>query len=158
MSYRGGATFAWQSDYAQFYLVDVVDNQFEAPTDVTPDITTQRCHPMTAGLVILTNDCLQQLIEVRIFGDEPSADTAEWRSGRAWTQVETVVVTFPSKQFTLDSPSKGSPGRYGPNFRVDATTMSVRVQWMEFQDSRDDTKLTEPDVIRLDLWPFQLKG
>jgi hypothetical protein len=153
MSYRSGATFAWQSDYAQFYLIDPSDDRFQAPTDITPEMMSRRYHRLNAGLVIYTNDCLQQLIEVRIFGGEPPRDDTDWRSGRAWTQVETVTVSFPSKHLTLDSPSKGSPGNYGPNFRVDAAMMAVRIQWMEFPGSRYDTKLVEPDVIRLDLWP-----
>ena len=153
MSYRGGATFSWQSDYAQFYLVDIADNQFETPVDITPEMLSRRYHQMKTGLVIYTNDCLQQLIEVRIFDVMPKADSAEWRSGRTWTQVETVDVTLPSKMFTLNSPSISSLGGYGPNFRVDAATMVARIQWMELDGSRDDTKLVEPDVIQIDLWP-----
>lgn len=153
MSYRGGATLSWQSDYAQFYIVDIGNNQFEAPVDLTPEILSRRHHRMKTGLVIYTNDCLQQLIEIRIFGAMPKADSVEWRSGRTWTQLETVDVKLPSKTFTLNSPSTNSPGEYGPNFRVDAETMTVRIQWMEFDGSRDDSELVEPDVIRLDLWP-----
>jgi hypothetical protein len=153
MSYRGGASLSWQSDYAQFYLVDDATSDFAAPTDITTGMMERRWHPMSAGLVVYTNDCLQQLIEVRIFGAMPAPDPTEWRSGQPWTQIETAAVVVPSKQFTLSSPSKGGPGNYGPIFRVDAATMVIRIHWMEFQGSRYDDKLVEPDVIRLDLWP-----
>jgi hypothetical protein len=153
MSYRGGATFAWQSDYAQFYVVDGGDSQFEAPSDITAEMMVRRWHCTPTGLVVYTNDCLQQLIEVRIFGEEPPADASEWRSGKPWTQVEMARTQFPSCRFGLDSPSKGSPGKYGPNFRVDAVAITVRIQWLEFPGPRYDAGLIEPDVIRLELWP-----
>jgi hypothetical protein len=153
MTYRGGATFAWQSDYAQFYLVDGDDPRFEAPTDITTEMTVRRWHRMASGLVVYSNDSLQQFIDVRIFGAMPSADPAEWRSGKAWTQTEMADACFPSRRLTLSSPSKAGTESCGPSFRVDATSMAVRIQWMEFQGSRDDSKPLVPDVIRLDLWP-----
>jgi hypothetical protein len=67
MAYRGGATFAWQSDYAQFYLIDGDDPRFHAPVDITPEMSARRWHRMTSGLVVYSNDSLQQLIEIRIF-------------------------------------------------------------------------------------------
>jgi hypothetical protein len=153
MTYRGGATFAWQSDYAQFYLVDGDDPRFEAPVDITNEMTVRRWHRMASGLVVYSNDSLQQLIEVRIFGAEPAADPTEWRSGKPWTQTEIASAKLPSRRLTLSSPSKAGTESYGPSFRVDAVEMLARIQWMEFRGSRDDSKPVEPDVIRVDLWP-----
>jgi hypothetical protein len=154
MSYRGGATFAWQPDYRQFYVVDSAHTLFQAPEDITSEMMLRRWHGMATGLAVYTNDCLQQLIEIGIFGSEPPLRTADWRSGRAWTQVETTVALFPSKQFTLASPSRGGPDNYGPDFRVDSETTAVRIHWMEFQGSRRDDTPVEPDVIRLEFWPI----
>ncbi len=153
MTYRGGATLAWQSDYGQFYVVDGEDPRFDAPEVITPLMQSRRWHRMATGVVVYTNDSLQQLLDIRIFGSEHAADPTEWRSGRAWTQTEQAVASFPSRRFTLSSPSKASTESYGPSFRVDAATMIVRIQWMEFQGSRDDSVPVVPDVIRLDLWP-----
>jgi hypothetical protein len=82
------------------------------------------------------------------------ADLIEWRSGKTWTQTAMAGANFPSRRVTLSSPSKAGKESYGPNFRLDAVQMAVRIQWMEFHGSRDDSKLVEPDVIRLDLWPL----
>jgi hypothetical protein len=154
MSYRGGETLRWKSDFAQFYLVDDAIPDFDAPVDITHEMIFCGWHPMPGGLAIYTNDCLHQLIEIRIFSAPAAQDEIEWRSGRTWTKVTTTSVLLPSKQFVLSSPSRGGPaGNYGPIFRVDAAAMVIRIHWMEFQGSRDDTKLVEPDVIRLDFWP-----
>ncbi len=153
MSYRGGATFAWQSDYLQFYLVDGDDPRFEAPVDVTPEMSARRWHRAATGLSVYSNDSLKQLIEIRIFGAERAPDLTEWRSGKPWTQTEVASAKFPSRRLTLSSPSKAGTESYGPSFRVDAVAMAVRIQWMEFQGSRDDSKLVDPDVIQIDLWP-----
>lgn len=153
MTYRGGATLSWQSDYAQFYLVDGDDPHFEAPIDITSDMTVKRWHRMSSGLVVYTNDSLKQLMEIRIFDAAQAADPTEWRSAKAWTQAELTGARFPSRRFTVSSPSAAGTESYGPSFRVAAADVVVRIQWMEFQGSRDDTQLVEPDVIRLDIWP-----
>ena len=149
MSYEGGATLAWQSDFTQFYLQDDSDVVFEAPIDITQEMMTRRWHRAPIGLVVYTNDCLQQLIDIRIFSAERAADPTEWRSGNPWTQTELATAEFPSRRFTITSPSHIG----GPFFRVGAVAMAVRLQWMEFQGSRDDSVPVQPDVIRLDLWP-----
>lgn len=154
MSYRGGASFAWQSDYAQVYLVDAGSaSNFRAPEDITSEMMQRRWHGVPSGLVVCTNDTLQQVIEIRIFGAEPPVDASEWRSGRPWSQVELARAAFPSKQFALSSPSKAGTEGYGPAFRLDTADVSVRILWMEFGGNRYDTAPVQPDVIRIDLWP-----
>ncbi len=152
MTYRGGATLAWQSDYCQFYLQNDGASGFEAPVDITPDMMRRRWHVVPNGLVVYTNDCLKQLIEVRIFSAAPAMEPMEWRSQRIWTQTETAEVGLPLNTFALSSPSRAGLERYGPLFRVDATQMTVCIQWMEHGAS-DDTASILDDVIRLTLWP-----
>jgi hypothetical protein len=55
MSYRGGATLSWQSDFAQFYMVDDANPDFDAPTDITAEMMARRWQPMSDGLAIYTN-------------------------------------------------------------------------------------------------------
>lgn len=154
MTYRGGAAFAWQSDYSQFYIFDADRTDIEVPTDITPDMMAARWHRLASGLVVLTDDCLVQVVEIRIFGAEPAADPVEWRSGLAWTRTEHAGATLPSIRFTISSPSKMGTEAYGPTFRVDAPEVAVRIQWLEHGGSRDDgAPGAAPDVIRLDIWP-----
>lgn len=154
MSYRGGAALSWQSDYGQFYLVDGDDTCFVAPVEIPPEVSSRRWQRQSSsGLVVYTGDCLQQVIEVRIFGAPREADAIEWRSGNPWSQTELASATFPSSSFAVSSPSTSGTEHYGPIFRVDACEMRVRIQWMEFPGVRDDSKPILPDVIRLDLWP-----
>ena len=94
LSPRGWATFAWQSDYGQFYLVD------------------------------------------------PAAGFAE-----------TTEALFPSRRFSISSPSMPHPLPAGPAFLLEAGSMAVRIGWMKFQGSRDDNVPVEPDVIAIALWP-----
>ena len=153
MTYRGGAALSWQSDYAQFYLVDSADPRFEAPVTITDAMQKRGWQRLSSGLVVYTRDWLQQVIEVRIFSAPTAADPTEWRSGRAWTQAETATAKFPSRLFAISSPSKTGTEHYGPMFRVDAAEMIVRIQWMEQLDRTDDSAPGPADAIRLDLWP-----
>jgi hypothetical protein len=153
MAQLGGASFAWVSDYGQFYLIDADDPQFHAPTVTTDEMQRRRWHPMASGLVVYTNDCLQQNIEVRVHDVEPPLDATEWRSKNTWTQVERASAEFPSKRFTLSSPSHPDTHTAGPFFRIRTSKVAIRIAWMEFQGSRDDSVPVQPDVIRLDLWP-----
>ncbi|TNM61559.1 hypothetical protein [Aliirhizobium smilacinae] len=56
---KGWATFAWQSDYGQFYLVDREDQAFEAPTEITPEMEEHSLFVMTSGITVYTQSCLQ---------------------------------------------------------------------------------------------------
>jgi hypothetical protein len=153
LTYRGGAALSWQSDYSQFYLVDSADPRFEAPTDITAEMEKRRWKRLSTGLVVYTRDWLAQVIEIRIFGAPPPADPVEWRSGRKWTQTEIAKAAFPSRMFAISSPSKAGTAHFGPIFRIDASEMAVRVQWMEQFERDDDSAVGPADVIRLDLWP-----
>jgi hypothetical protein len=56
---KGWATFAWQSHYGQFYLVDREDEAFEPPVEITPEMEG-RCHfVMSSGITVYTLSCLQ---------------------------------------------------------------------------------------------------
>jgi hypothetical protein len=153
MTRLGGANFSWASDYGQFYLVDADDPQFQAPTIITDEMQRRRWYPMSSGLVVYTNDCLQQIIAVRVLDLEPPLDATEWRSKKAWTQVEYASAEFPSKRFTLSSPSHPDTHSAGPFFRLRTPKVAIRIAWMEFQGSRDDSVPVEPDVIQIELWP-----
>jgi hypothetical protein len=153
MSYLGGTTLSWQSDYGQFYLIDSADTQFAAPTDIAVIESAGGAVALPGGLVVYTADCLQQVIEIRLFSAEPPAAASEWRSGKPWTAARTVPVRFPSRQFAVSSPSKTGTEAYGPLFRVEAAAVQVRIQWMEVPGTRYDDKPMLPDVIRLDIWP-----
>jgi hypothetical protein len=152
MAYRGGATFAWVSDYSQFYLIDVDHNDtFQAP--IEREIVSRDCFVPETGLVVYTADCLQQHIRIAIHDSEPAEQPVEPMSGQPWTLHETVEVRFPSRRFTLSSPSyPGSPPG-GPVFHVDAERLIARIAWKQFDGSRDDSVPVEPDVIQIELWP-----
>jgi hypothetical protein len=153
LSPKGWATFAWQSDYGQFYLIDDETSDFEAPVDITPEMERQSFFAAPTGLVIYTGSSLHQRIRVRIYDTEPGRSEVEEMSGNSWTRVETTVAHFPSRKFALSSPSMPAPLPAGPVFLLDAERVSVRIQWMEFQGSRDESVPVEPDVIELILWP-----
>ncbi|MGU3538010.1 hypothetical protein [Methylobacterium sp. A54F] len=153
MTLRGWATFAWQADYGQFYLVDGEDAAFPAPTEITGEMEARRLHVPATGLVVYTQDCLQQHVRIAIHDAEPDRRDTEPMSGKPWSQVETAVARFPSRRFLLSSPSMPDPLPCGPFFLLDEGTVGVRVSWMEFQGSRDDSVPVEPDVIDIELWP-----
>ena len=153
MTLRGWATFAWQADYGQFYLVDDAGESFDAPVRITPEMEARRVHAPATGLVVYTQDCLQQQIRVAIHAAEPTPEATEPMSGKPWTQVETIAARFPARRFTLSSPSTPSPLPAGPVFLLDTPTVRARVSWLEFEGSRDDSVPVEPDVIDIVLWP-----
>ena len=73
-------------------------------------------------------------------------------SGAAWTRVADADLRFPSRSFTISSPSHpDSP--FGPVFFVGSETVKARIAWEEFEGSRDDSVPVEPDVIAISLWP-----
>ncbi len=153
MAYRGGATFAWQSDYAQFYLVDADHEAFVAPIDITAEMMAQSFAVCPNGLVIYTEDCLRQLIEVRLFDAEAKAEPGDWRSDRSWTRIATITVTFPSRRFTVSSPSRAGTEACGPWFEAGASKLKARLQWMELGSDNYEAARPHDDVIRIDLWP-----
>lgn len=153
MALKGWASFAWQADYGQFYLIDEADADFRAPETITPEMEAKRLVALSAGLVVYTNDSLQQHIRITIHDAEPEPFPAEPMSGQPWTQVETVHAWFPSRLFTISSPSMPYPLPSGPIFRLDADHVGVRIAWMEFDRSRDDSLPVEPDVIEVTIWP-----
>jgi hypothetical protein len=153
MALRGWATFAWQADYGQFYLVDCEDADFLPPTEITGEMEARRLHAPATGLVVYTEGCLQQHVRIAIHDAEPDRPDTEPMSGKPWTQVETAAARFPARRFALSSPSMPDPLPCGPFFRLDTEAVNVRVSWMEFQGSRDDSVPVEPDVIDIALWP-----
>lgn len=153
MALRGWATFAWQSDYGQFYLIDPEDAAFLPPTEITAEMEQRRLHALPCGLVVYTEGCLQQHIRIAIHDGEPDHPSAEPMSGEVWTQVETAETRFPSRRFSISSPSMPDPLPGGPFFLLDSEMCCVRISWKEFQASRDDSVPVEPDVIDLSIWP-----
>ena len=154
MSHLGGATFAWQSDYGQFYLADAAaGDQLQAPTDITPEIMARSWCVFPQGLAVYTNDCLQQHLRIAIHDRAPPLLAVEPFSGKPWTRIETLQATFPSEHLTLTSPSSPSGGPAGPFFHLASAACHVRICWMEFDGSRDDSVPIEPDVIAIALWP-----
>lgn len=153
LSPRGWAAFAWQSDYGQFYLVDRNDSSFRAPEIITDEMIQRGLCALPKGLVIYTNDCLQQHIRIRIFDTEPDHLPAEQMSGNPWTKVETIEACFPSRTFSISSPSMPDPLPAGPVFLLETEKVKARISWMEFQGSRDDSVPVEPDVIEITFWP-----
>lgn len=153
MALTGWATFAWQSDYGQFYLIDVEEGGFEPPIEITPEVEARRFVATPTGLVVYTNSCLYQQIRIQIFDGEPDHSVTELMSGKPWTQVETTVVSFPSRKFSISSPSHPDPLPAGPFFALDRPNADARIAWMEFQGSRDESVPAEADVIEISLWP-----
>ena len=153
LSPRGWATFAWQSDYGQFYLVDHETPDFAAPIEITPEMERRSLFVPPTGLVIYTEGSLQQHIRIAIYDTEPDHSPTEDMSGNPWTRIETVTARFPSRKFTLSSPSAPDPLPSGPFFLLDTADVMARISWMEFQESRDDSVPVEPDVIAITLWP-----
>jgi len=152
LALRGWATFAWQADYGQFYLMDCDDSAFRPPVEITAEIEMRSLFVPAAGLVIYTHDCLQQHIRISIHDSEPDHSPVEPMRGKPWTRVETVKTRFPSQKFTISSPSTPYPLPGGPVFLLDAASVTTRISWMEFQDSRDDSVPVEPDVIEITFW------
>ncbi|MFD1330488.1 hypothetical protein ACFQ4O_00545 [Methylopila musalis] len=150
---QGWARFAWQSDYGQFYLVDCGDVAFEAPVEITPQMEQTGVATPKAGLVVYTQGCLQQHIQIAIYASEPEGSPVEPLSGRPWTRVSTATASFPSRAFGLSSPSFPHPLPAGPLFVLDAERVNVRIEWMEHPEGRDDSVPVEPDVIAVTLWP-----
>ena len=153
LSPRGWATLAWQSDYSQIYLIDCGDETFEAPVEITAEIEKQSYATMPTGVVIYTQDSLNQHIHVAIYDIEPEHLSMGPISGKSWTKTEIVDVRFPSKRFAVSSPSAPDPLPSGPFFLVDSTDCTLRIDWMENQEVRDFSGPTDPDVIHLTLWP-----
>jgi hypothetical protein len=153
LTLRGWATFAWQADYGQFYLIDPEDTAFLPPTEITAEMETRRLHELPCGLVIYTEGCLQQLIRIAIHDTEPDHPSEDPINGERWTQVEMSKAKFPSRRFTISSPSMPGPLPGGPFFFLDTDTYRIRISWKEFQGSRDDSVPVEPDVIALTFWP-----
>lgn len=153
MAYIGGAVLAWQSDYSQFYLIDGDDAAFVAPDQLTPEIAARGWSIAPGGLAVYTQDCLKQLIEIRLFDAPSAADATEWRSQRAWTKTETAPVVFPAGRFTVSSPSRAGTEASGPWFMTGATSLVARLQWMELPGEHYDEDRRVYDVIRIDLWP-----
>lgn len=153
LSPRGCATFAWQSDYGQFYLVDHEALSFTPPIEITPEMERRSLFVPSTGLVVYTQSCLQQHIRISIYDTEPEHSPIDQMSGNPWTRVETARACFPSRKFAISSPSMPDPLPAGPLFLLDAEDVAVRISWMEFQGSRDDSVPVEPDVIEITLWP-----
>lgn len=148
----GSATLAWVSDYGQFYLVDPADEPFVAPTKITSEMMRRGFFAAPSGLVVYTNDSLQQRIDLAIYDGEPAHPATEPMSGAAWTRVEQADLHFPSRSFGVSSPSH-PPRPFGPVFHVGSELMRARIAWKEFEGSRDDSVPVEPDVIAVSLWP-----
>lgn len=134
-------------------MIDPAASTFEAPIEITPELEQRRFFAAPGGLVVNTAGCLQQHIRIGIYDTAPNRSKVEEMSGNPWTQSETAGAHFPSRKFTLSSPSMPYPLPAGPLFLLDAERVSIRIQWMEFQGSRDDSVPIEPDVIELTLWP-----
>ncbi|MCS6759944.1 MAG: hypothetical protein MO852_14145 [Candidatus Devosia euplotis] len=94
---------------------------------------------MPSGIVIYTQDSLQQQIGISIFRDEPEHQLTEPMSGRLWTHVETAEARFPSRRFFLSSPSTPAPLPNGPIFLADSVPV-------------------EPDVIEIAMRPRRCDG
>ncbi|WP_379063255.1 hypothetical protein ACFJIU_21265 [Mesorhizobium sp. UC74_2] len=155
MALLGWATLAWQADYGQFYLVDREDTSFLPPEIITPEMEARRFFVPEGGLVVYTEGSLHQHIRIHIHDAVPDAGALEPMSGKPWTQVETVTTRFPSRSFSISSPSMPDPLPCGPAFFLDGSTVSVRISWKEFQGSRDESVPVEPDVIEIALWPAE---
>lgn len=153
LSPRGWATLAWQSDYSQFYLIDREDEAFEAPVDITEEMLTRSFAVTSAGIVIYTQDSLNQHIHLAIYDAEPEHPSTEPMSEKPWTRAETAKVRFPSKSFAISSPSTPDPLPNGPIFLVDSVKCAMRISWMESTDVRDFSEPTDPDVIHIAIWP-----
>jgi hypothetical protein len=149
----GGASLAWQSDYGQFYLVDAEDQNWDAQVDITDDIMVRRWSRMSTGLIVYTNDCLEQVLDIELYDGEPHWDVVERRSRRAWTQVEIALASFPSRRLAVTSPSRGSVSPGGPFFFLSSPTVVVGIGWLDFAARGDDSGVSLPEVIRIELWP-----
>jgi hypothetical protein len=150
---KGWATFAWQSDYGQFYLVDREDRAFEPPAEITPETEGRSLCVMPHGLVIYTQSCLQQHIRIAIYDSEPEHPVTEPMSGNLWTRIEQTQASFPSKSFGISSPSLPNPLPCGPIFLVDSADCMIQINWMEFQNGRNDSVPVDPDIIDIAIWP-----
>ncbi|WP_338661951.1 hypothetical protein VQH23_17180 [Pararoseomonas sp. SCSIO 73927] len=153
MALRGWASLAWQADYGQFYLVDPEDAAFRPPEEITPEMMERSLFVPPAGLVVYTEGCLQQRIDFAIHDAESEHPEAEPMTGNPWTRVRTADLSFPSRRFSISSPSSPDPLPCGPFFLLDTPSVRARIAWMEFQGSRDDSVPVEPDVIAITLWP-----
>ena len=104
------------------------------------------------GIVVYTNDCLQQRIALSIHDREPDNAPVEPMSLKPWTRVERVRARFPSRTFSIRSPSFPDPLPVGPFLLLDEADVTARINVMEFPRSRNDSVPVEPDVIAVELW------
>jgi hypothetical protein len=149
----GGANFAWVSDYAQIYLVDVSAPVIPGLEDLGPDVFAARHFIAPAGMVVYTADCLRQELRIAIHDSYPEPSTADALSDTPFTQVLETRVRFPSCHFTIGSPSRSGGEEWGPRFTVPHDRVDVRISWCEVDDDRYNAHRPFADVIQVELWP-----
>lgn len=147
VSPRGWATFAWQSDYGQFYLVDHEDSTFTAPIEITPEMERRSFFQYTDRTCHLYPELSATAPALSIYDTEPDHSPVEEMNGKPWTRIETAGARFPLRKFTISSPSMPAPLPAGPVFLLEAERMAARISWTEFQGSRDDSGPVDPDII-----------
>jgi hypothetical protein len=148
------STFAWVSDYSQFYLVDSVELGIPDIENLPPAAYDHGWHAAASGLVVYTVDCLRQEIRILLHDAAPELAATEIMTGLPWKRVvSTGDIVFPSGRFTLSSPSRGGTGAHGPLFIAPRGRLRARIAWLEFEEDTYDPFRPKADVIQLDLWP-----
>jgi hypothetical protein len=148
------ATFAWVSDYSQFYLVDSVELGIADIDKLELQTYERDWYAGPSGLVVYTVDCLRQEIRIQLHDAAPELAETELMTGLPWKRTAvTGDIVFPSGKFTLSSPSRGGTGANGPLFVVPNPRMRARIGWLEFEEETYDPFRPRADVIQLDLWP-----
>jgi hypothetical protein len=148
------ASFAWVSDYSQFYLVDSVDLAIADIDKLELQTYERDWYAGPSGLVVYTVDCLRQEIRILLHDAEPTTlPDMDAMTGSPWKRTALADVIFPSGRFTLGSPSRGGGSAHGPHFIAPRKQMRTRIAWLEFEEETYDPFRPKADVIQLDLWP-----
>jgi hypothetical protein len=155
MSPLGWTTFAWQNDYNQFYLIDCEDKAWLPPTEVTPEIAEQGFTVTQPGFVVYTEGGLDQHIRIAVYPSEPEHGEEDWLTEKPWTGTATVEAHFPSKRFTISSPSHPDPLPAGPFFLLETEWVHVRIARMEHGATGEEGTILQPDIYELTFWPSQ---
>jgi hypothetical protein len=149
----GSITFAWVSDYAQFYLVDVEQPAIADIESLDHTAFDARHHVAPNGLVIYTADSLRQEIRVVLHDSPPPDSKTESMSERPWTHTLDTVATFPSRRVTIVSPSSAGTEAWRPHMAVPSERVNVRINWCEDESLRYELSRPHPDVIEIVIWP-----
>ncbi len=151
MTILSNFAFDWCSDYGQFMLTDV-ETRFAFLEDISDTVYARGYHVAPGGLLVYTQDCLRQRIEVALLDSAPPPPEPDSVTPTQKFRTAQTSTSFPSGFFTIGSVSKTNYEAYGPRWNVGTSALSIRISWTEFLTDTYNPQRPEVDCFRLDLW------